>query len=141
MTGNSTAKKQMPGRFVDSNVLLYLVLDKVKATRVRDVLGLGCTTSVQVLNETTNVLRRKYKMPWEDVRQFLSLVRGLTEVIPVDVSIHEAGIDIAERYGFSIYDSMIVAAALKSDCHIVFSEDMQHGQIIDGQVRIMNPFV
>jgi predicted nucleic acid-binding protein len=131
----------MPGRFVDSNVLLYLVLDKEKATRVRGVLALGCTISVQVLNETTNVLRRKYKMPWDEVRQFLAVIRDLTETIPIDVSIHETGIDIAERYGFSIYDSMIVAAAMRSDCETVFSEDMQHGQIIDGQVRITNPFV
>jgi len=80
-------------------------------------------------------------MPWDDVRQFLTIIRGLTEIIPVDTSIHEAGIDIARRYGFSIYGSMNVAAAMKSDCHVVFSEDMQHGQIIDGQVKITNPFL
>jgi predicted nucleic acid-binding protein len=131
----------MPGRFVDSNILLYLVLDNGgKAAKVREVLGLGCTISVQVLNETTNVLRRKYKMPWDEVRRFLSVVRDLTETVPTDVAIHEVGIDIAERYGFSIYDSMILAAAMKSDCQIVFSEDMQHGQIIDRQIRIINPF-
>jgi predicted nucleic acid-binding protein len=132
----------MPGRFVDSNVLLYLVLDNgAKAAKAREVLGLGCTISVQVLNETTNVLRRKYKMPWNEVRQFLAVVRKLTETIPVDIVIHEAGIDIAERYGFSIYDSMIAAAAIKSDCHIVFSEDMQHDQLIDQKVRVINPFL
>lgn len=132
----------MPGKFVDSNILLYLVLDNgLKAARVREVLGFGCTISVQVLNETSSVLRRKYKMPWNEVRQFLGLVSGLTEIVPLDVSTHETGINIAERFGFSIYDSMIIAAAMHSDCDTVFSEDMQHGQTIDGLVRVINPFV
>jgi predicted nucleic acid-binding protein len=132
----------MPGRFIDSNVLLYLVLDNgTKAARVRAVLGLGCTISVQVLNETTNVLRRKYKMPWDEVREFLALVTGVTEIVSLDVSIHEIGINIAERFGYSVYDSMIIAAAMQSNCTIVFSEDMQHGQTIDGLVKITNPFI
>lgn len=80
-------------------------------------------------------------MPWDEVREFLALVTGVTEIVSLDVSIHEIGINIAERFGYSVYDSMIIAAAMQSNCTIVFSEDMQHGQTIDGLVKITNPFI
>ena len=132
----------MPGRFVDSNVVLYMVLDdRRKAALSRDMLNSGCVISVQVLNEVTNVLRRKLRMPWPDVRDFLSLIRDLTQIVPVTAQTHEAGINIAERFGFSIYDSMIVAAAMQSGCDTLFSEDLQHGQVIDELVTVRNPFL
>ena len=49
--------------------------------------------------------------------------------------------DIAERYRYSFYDSQIIAAAMESDCTILYSEDMQNGHLIDGKIRIVNPFV
>ncbi len=49
--------------------------------------------------------------------------------------------EIAERYQFSFYDSMIIAAALESKCEVLYSEDMQHNQIIDDKIKIMNPFL
>ena len=59
----------------------------------------------------------------------------------VTVDTHELGLDIAERFGFSLYDSMIVSSALQFGCTILYSEDMQHGQEIDGQLVITNPFL
>ena len=47
---------------------------------------------------------------------------------------------LAERYGLSIYDAMIVAAALDADCDILWSEDMQNGMTIEGRIAIVNPF-
>jgi predicted nucleic acid-binding protein len=55
-------------------------------------------------------------------------------------TVHVA-LDIRERYGFSWYDSLIVAAALESNCDLLYSEDMQHGQIIEGRLSIVNPFL
>jgi predicted nucleic acid-binding protein len=57
----------------------------------------------------------------------------------VDVETHERGVDIAERWRFSIYDSLIVGAALRAGCSTLYSEDLQHGQTID-QLTIRNPF-
>jgi predicted nucleic acid-binding protein len=54
---------------------------------------------------------------------------------------HERGLEIVERYGYSLYDSMIVAAALLAECRIAYSEDLQHGQVIDKRLTVINPFV
>jgi predicted nucleic acid-binding protein len=131
----------MPGRFLDSNVLLYLMTsDDRKAVISKRLLDEGCDISVQVLNEIANVLCKKYRLPWEDVRRFLDTVKQLVEVVDVDLDIHIIGMGIAERFGFAIYDSMIVAAAIKTGCEFVMTEDLQHGQVIDGLLTVVNPF-
>ena len=132
----------MPGRFADSNVVLYLASSDIRKLAISNaLLSAGLSISVQVLNEATNVLRRKYKMSWQDVRDFLALVRVFANVVPIDLDTHLLALNIAERYGFTIYDSMILAAAMQSGCDTLFSEDMQHGQMIDGRVTVINPFI
>jgi predicted nucleic acid-binding protein len=54
---------------------------------------------------------------------------------------HQSGLRLAERHGFSIYDSFIVAAALAAGCDTLWSEEMQHGMVIEQRLRIANPFV
>lgn len=131
----------MGGRFVDTNVLLYLASgDDQKADRAEAVLGQGGTISVQVLNETANVLRRKMRMSWSDTHLFLDMIRALLAVEPVTVATHETGLVVSERYGLSIYDAMIVSAALLAGCDTLLSEDMQDGLVIDNCLRIVNPF-
>ena len=60
---------------------------------------------------------------------------------PVTEDTHDRGVDIAERYGFSLYDSLIIAAAREAGCTTLFSEDLQHRQVIDGALTVRNPFV
>lgn len=132
----------MPGKFLDSNVVLYLMTpDDRRASISKRLLDEGCVISVQVLNEIANVLRRKYKLPWADIRRFLDTVKQLVDIVDVDVDIHVMGVGIAERYGFAVYDSMIVAAAIQSGCEFVITEDLQHGQSIDGLVTVLNPYL
>ena len=132
----------MPGSFFDTNVLIYLASgDPVKAARAETILSDGGTISVQVLNELANVARRKMRLSWKDTHAFLVLVRGLLAVNPVTTEIHENGLALAERYGFSIYDAMIVASALHAGCGVLWSEDLQHGMTIGKKLRIVNPFV
>lgn len=131
----------MPGKFLDSNILLYLMTpDDRKADISKRLLDEGCIISVQVLNEVANVLRRKYRLPWDDIRKFLDTVKQLADVVDVNLDIHLQGISIAERYGFAIYDAMIVAAAIKTGCEFVVTEDLQHGQLIDGVVTVFDPY-
>lgn len=126
--------------FFDTNVLLYLLSgDRVKADRAEALLVAGGVISVQVLNEFTAVTSRKLKMNWPDIREVLSTVRAVCTVEPVSVDTHDRGLAIAERYGFAIYDSLIVAAASLAGCRLLYSEDMQDGQTID-TVTIRNPF-
>jgi predicted nucleic acid-binding protein len=127
--------------FFDTSILLYLLsADVRKAERVETLLGAGGTISVQVLNEFAAVARRKAALSWAEVREALGTVRSLCTTDPVTEEIHDRGLDIAERYGFSLYDSMIVAAAQVADCTVLYSEDLQHRQVIDGTLTIQNPF-
>jgi predicted nucleic acid-binding protein len=131
----------MPGSFFDTNVLLYLASgDRAKADRAERLVADGGTISVQVLNEIANVARRKMRMSWNETSGFLTMVRGLLPVVPVTVETHETGIALAERYGFSLDDAMIAAAAMLSGCDTLWSEDLQHGMALDERLRIVNPF-
>lgn len=131
----------MPGSFFDTNVLVYLASpDVAKADRAEAAVAAGGAISVQVLNELANVARRKMHLSWADTRTFLETVRALLTVHPLTVEIHDTGLRIAERYGFSTYDAMIAAAALHAGCDTVLSEDMQHGMTLDEGLRIVNPF-
>ncbi|WP_292084306.1 PIN domain-containing protein, partial [Mesorhizobium sp.] len=100
----------------------------------------GGAISVQVLNEFSNVARRKMRLSWMETHTFLSALRGLLTVHPVTIETHETGLALAERYSFSIYDAMIAAAALHAGCDTLWSEDMQHGMALDEGLRIANPF-
>ncbi len=95
---------------------------------------------MQVLNEITHVARRKMRLSWPETLALLATLRSLLEVEAVTVDTHETGLALAERYGFSTYDAMIVASALLADCDILWSEDMQHGMAIEGRLRIADPF-
>jgi predicted nucleic acid-binding protein len=125
--------------FFDTNVLLYLLSAGAKADKAETLLAVGGVVSVQVLNEFASVAFRKLKMTWPEIREILSTIRAIGEVIPVTVEIHETGLAIAERYGLSFYDSLILAAAKQAECRMVYSEDMQDGQVVQG-VTIRNPF-
>jgi predicted nucleic acid-binding protein len=131
----------MPGSFFDTNVLIYIASnDPMKADQAEAIVGSGGAISVQVLNELANVARRKMRMSWQDTHAFLSLLRGLLTVHSVTVETHDTGLALAERYNLSIFDAMIVASALDADCDTLWSEDMQHGMMLDGRLRIVNPF-
>lgn len=131
----------MPASFFDTNVLVYLASgDAAKANRAEAIVAAGGSISVQVLNELANVARRKMQMSWDETHALLGTLRSLLTVHPVTVETHDAGLRIAERYGLSIYDSMIAASALDAGCDTLWSEDMQHGMKLDEGLRISNPF-
>jgi predicted nucleic acid-binding protein len=128
--------------FFDTSVLLYLLSkDSDKADRVEQLLEDRGTISVQVLNEFAAVALRKIKMPLCDVREILDTMKAVCKVEPVTLATHDQGLAINERYGFSLYDSMLVSAALIANVKVLYSEDLQHGQLIDNRLRILNPFV
>lgn len=128
--------------FFDTNVLLYLLSeDSQKADRAETIMAQGGVISVQVLNEFASVASRKLKMAYTEIRETLSIVRAVCQTQAITIDIHEQGLDVAERFGFSLYDSMIVSAALQAGCSVLYSEDMQYGQDIDGQLVITNPFL
>jgi predicted nucleic acid-binding protein len=128
--------------FYDTNILLYLLsADAGKADRAEELLMAGGCLSVQVLNEYAAVASRKLGMNWQEIREALDVVRKICQLVPVDVQTHDRALQIAERYGFSVYDALIVAAALLAGCDTLYSEDLQAGQRIDRQLTVINPFL
>lgn len=126
--------------FFDSNGLLYLISsDLQKAEQMKTLLARRGVISVQVLNEFASVASRKYAVDWPTVRAVLAGIREVCSVEPVTVVTHEDAMSLAERYRFSFYDSLIVASALLAGCSTLYSEDMQHGQVVGG-LTIRNPF-
>lgn len=132
--------------FLDSNVLVYMLDETDRDKRqlaealVNENLaqGNGCI-SFQVVQETMNVLVHKLRFRTEDVRQVLEQVLiPLWQVHPTGALYHDA-ITLQGRYGFSFYDSLIVAAAMEAGCTRLYSEDLQHGQQIQ-RLTILNPF-
>jgi len=127
--------------FFDTNVILYAFRkDDVRGQVAETLLAAGGTTSVQVLNEFTAVARRKLDKSWKEIRRALDILRVFCpEPIALSVEIHERGLDIAERYGYSIFDALVIAAAIRSGAGTLYSEDMRDGQSIEG-LTIRNPF-
>lgn len=130
-----------PKVFIDTNILLYLLsADNDKADRAEIILRAGGLISVQVLNEMADVARRKLAMSWMEINEVLALIRSICPTAPLIIETHDMGRLVAERHGLSVYDAMIVAAALLGGCETLYSEDMQDGLSIDHQLRICNPF-
>jgi predicted nucleic acid-binding protein len=127
--------------FFDTNVVLYLLSDDAsRADRAEELLIAGGVVSVQVLNETASVCLGKLRMPWPEVDELLGAIRGACRVEPLTLETHELGVAIAKRYALSLYDALILAAARLAGAAVLYSEDMQNGQRIEG-VRIVNPFL
>jgi len=134
----------MNGRpFFDTNVLVYVVGQQDARTETAEgLLATGGVVSVQVLNELAAVARRKLAMSWEETTEALAAIRVLCPApLPLTVETHDAALRIASRYGFHIYDALVVAAALEAECTTLYSEDLQTDQVIDGTLTIRNPFV
>lgn len=132
---------ESPLPFLDSCVLIYALSEgDPRALIAEELLASGGVISVQVLNELAAVARRKLNMSWAEIRQVLDDIRTLCEPpVPLSLETHASAVEIAERYGYQIYDALIVAAALEARCHVLYSEDMQDGQVI-GSLTIRNPF-
>ncbi len=127
--------------FFDTNILLYLLSeDEAKADRAEGLLSNGAVISVQVLNEFAAVASRKVGLSWNEIKDILGPIRAVCEIEPLTLEIHDRAIEVAARYGFSFFDAMIIASALHAECKILYSEDLQHNQLIANRLRIRNPF-
>jgi predicted nucleic acid-binding protein len=128
--------------FFDTNTLLYLLSSDIKkADWVSDNLQQSNVISIQVLNEFTSTSIIKIKISNAELDEFLDLFTSTFNVRSLDVDTFETGLMVSRRYGYQHYDSMIIAAALQAGCEKLYSEDMQHRQIIDNRLQIVNPFL
>lgn len=113
--------------------------DASKADWVEAALACGATISVQVLNECASIALRMFGMSVGEVQKALASITRACTVMPLTMTIHQRGLQVVDRYGFSVYDSLIAAAALESGCTTLYTEDLQHGQRIEKTIVVRNP--
>ena len=135
----------MRGRiFFDSNIIIYVYSkDEHEKKLIAENLLLknNCFVSTQVLQEISNVLRKKYKTEWKKIKEAIVEIENVATIkVNHQETIKEA-LSIAEKTKYSFYDSLIIASALEAECTILYSEDMQHNQLIEKKLRIINPFL
>jgi predicted nucleic acid-binding protein len=129
--------------FLDSNVLVYSYsnseIQKQEIAR-RLIADSNSLISTQVLQELCNIVTKKFRFSYE---QAATAIRESCQNNSLHINTGDTVLqacDIAGRYGFSFYDSLIISAALESGCVILYSEDMHDGQVIEGKLRVENPF-
>lgn len=130
--------------FLDTNILVYSYSDTETEKQIiaRTIISNNNTfISTQVLQELLNVLIKKFRLPYTVAITAVNESASNNNLyINILETILNAG-SIAERYKFSFYDSLIVSAAIACNCDILYSEDLQNGQIIDNTLTIINPFL
>ena len=128
-------------RFFDTNVLIYAFAeDEPRSAQAEALLAGGGVIGVQVLNEFTNVTRRKLRWLWADIEGALKVIEDLLgPARPLTSAIHAQAVVLARDYSLSFYDALIVAAAVDADCRLLNSEDLQDGQKF-GTLTVENPF-
>ncbi len=134
----------MPNSFiaVDTNVLVYLhdSSDTRKRNIAEHILAGNPKVPSQVISEYLNVTRRVLKLSkFEIVAQSANLLKDC-EIIQVSCHTLTKATDLIQKFDFQLFDSIIVAAACEADCNILYSEDMQHGLVVEG-LTILNPFL
>jgi predicted nucleic acid-binding protein len=124
--------------FADTNIVLYTIgQDAQKASIARSIIAAHPIVSTQVINEATSVCLRKLGFNREQAYSFADEVMRRTEVLPVDELVTRKSAELAIRFQLSNWDALIVAVL--AGCEKLYSEDLQHGQVIEG-VTIENPF-
>lgn len=127
--------------FLDTNVLLYTISeDNAKAQVAEGLLAAGGIVSVQVLNEFADVALRKLGLGPSEVQELLAGVRHFCRVEPLTTDTHELGLAYCDRFGYSVYDCMILAAATLAECSVILTEDMRADQQVTDTLTIRNPF-
>jgi predicted nucleic acid-binding protein len=132
----------MPGdRFFDTNILIYaFAAGDRRSARAEALMADGGVIGVQVLNEFTNVARRKLGWDWAQVDAALAVISELVgPVRPLTTDIHARAVKLARDNTLSFYDALVVAAADAAGCRVLLTEDLQHGRKFGG-LTVENPF-
>jgi len=142
----------MANVFIDSNLWVYAFIEtqrnEEETKRNKIILLLeevnkkdNITISVQVINEFHWTVKTKYDVGEGEIRnKVINGILKVAKVTPVDLSIYKSAFQIRDNYNISYWDSLIITSALENGCNILYSEDMQHNQLIENRLRIINPF-
>lgn len=128
---------------IDSNILIYAFgkQDNSKSRIAREIITECNIISLQAINETVIVLKRKFNFSVKDLQEIIQFFKEKYIVKNIDIHILETAMVIMDKYQYSLWDSMMLASALENKCTEIYSEDMQHNQTIEDKLRIINPFL
>jgi predicted nucleic acid-binding protein len=130
---------------LDTNILIYnhskVQIVPYKRAISENLLRANPVISSQVISEYLNYMKNKLKI--EKNRLMRACVRWLKKctVQPVSRSTVELASRLIDKYDFQLFDGIIVASALEANCGVLYSEDMQHGQVIEASLKIINPYI
>lgn len=129
--------------FIDTNVLVYCYTNDELAKRqqaLKVANNDNAFISTQVLTELANTFYRKFNISWQMIEAVLNEINsGFNVFVNNQRTINQA-LRIAEKYKYSLYDSLIISSALSCNCKTLYSEDMHDGQVIEDKLIIRNPF-
>ncbi len=133
----------MPDKyFLDTNILIYTVGNVTQKKIIAvNLISPQAIISTQIIAESINVMSRKLLYDYKQIRSIIhTFINQMTlhSIIPDTI---QSAIDIAERYGYSYYDSQVIARALEHHGTRGYSEDLQQGQVIEAQLKSVNPFL
>lgn len=127
--------------FIDTNVVIYSLGEKsIKTAIAATLLSENPVISTQVLSETANIAIKKLSLSLEKTGDLLTMLKKLCRVEIIRLDTLDLALDVIHKYSFSWYDSLIVAAALQADCSVLYTEDLQDGQVIEKKLKVINPF-
>jgi predicted nucleic acid-binding protein len=130
--------------FVDSNVWHYALVrgaDPLKRKAAATIVShRPCVLSTQVINEVCVNLMRKAAFDDRRIERLIRAFYRRCAVVPVNETTMLAACRLRGSYSLSFWDSLIVAAALAAGCARLYSEDLCDGQLIEGSLKIVNPF-
>ncbi len=129
--------------FLDSNILVYSysITEPKKRAIARKLISQSQTfISTQVLQELCNVITRKFKLSYTVAVSVINECSHNNNLYTNTETTIIQACNIADRYGFSFYDSLIIAAAIECNCSVLYSEDLRDGQLIEGIITVTNPF-
>lgn len=128
---------------IDSNILIYAFgkQDNSKNKIAREIVSECSKISLQAINETIFVLKRKFNFSAKELQEIVQFFKEKYIVKNTDMHTLETAMTIMDKYQYSFWDSMMLASALENGCSVIYSEDMQHDQTIERKLKILNPFV
>lgn len=127
--------------FADTNLVVYtLDAEPSKRSVALSVMRARPVISVQVVNEFMSVAIGKMKLPRHAASRLARILMKQCEVSDMTTETVRHAITLGERYQLSHWDALIVASALHAGCEILYSEDLQNGQVFEDRLKVDNPF-
>ena len=131
--------------FLDTNIIIYCYsnseIEKQNICRRLFENHNELNISKQVVNEITNILFKKFKLTSFDIKNTIQQVSNIVFTCDFNFDTQIKAIELKDKYNLQYYDALIIATALENHCNIIFSEDMQHNQVIENKLIIINPFI